>query len=230
MAKVVATPSCSESGIVSKECPRRIINTVYHGVVVPANTCSETALRVVYVGTIGDSRKDVKTLLDAVSSVLKAHPKTEFCLVGNDSGHLVETQFRNSNPEIPKDSVRFVGRVSKEEVMTFLESCAVYASAATAESFGLAVVEAMACGKPVVACAASAMLETVEDGITGILVPPHDPSAFAEAIIRLLVNDELRLKMGQAARKRVLDKFTDAKMAENYERFLQTTLGIGRSA
>jgi glycosyltransferase involved in cell wall biosynthesis len=75
------------------------------------------------------------------------------------------------------------------------------------EGFGFPAAEAMACGIPVIAFNAGALPELVDDGKTGILVPPADVPKLAAAIKQLVENKELRCEMGKEARKRVLRKF-----------------------
>ncbi len=76
------------------------------------------------------------------------------------------------------------------------------------EGFGLAVVEAMARGKPVVATRVGGIPEIIRDGVTGLLVPPGDESALANAIGSLLENRETAAEMGRNARRDVADRFT----------------------
>lgn len=76
------------------------------------------------------------------------------------------------------------------------------------EGFGLPPVEAMAAGAPVVGTRSGALSETVVDGETGFLVEKNDPKALAQQILRLLTDDDLREKMGRAARRRALSTFT----------------------
>jgi glycosyltransferase involved in cell wall biosynthesis len=76
------------------------------------------------------------------------------------------------------------------------------------EGFGLPPVEAMAAGAPVVGTRSGALPETVIDGETGFLVEKNDPQALAQQILRLLTDDDLREKMGRAARRRALSTFT----------------------
>jgi starch synthase len=76
------------------------------------------------------------------------------------------------------------------------------------ELLGLALLEAMACGAPSVCTAVASLPEIVEDGVTGYVVPPNDPTAL-RAAIRCILDDPARAaRMGEAARMRVLDKFT----------------------
>lgn len=97
------------------------------------------------------------------------------------------------------------------------------------EGFGLPPVEAMAAGLPVVGSRSGALPETVAEGETGFLVEKKDPRALAQQILRLLKDDDLREKMGRAARKRALSIFTWERAAslleEQYRRLLSGQRG-----
>nr|BCX01989.1 MAG: glycosyl transferase family 1 [Bacteroidota bacterium] len=84
------------------------------------------------------------------------------------------------------------------------------------EGVPLVVLEAMAAGKPVVATRVGGVPELVEDGRTGLLVPPQDPEALAAAILRLAQDAELRREMGEAGRRRALERFDIQKTARAY--------------
>lgn len=102
-----------------------------------------------------------------------------------------------------EDRVTFEGLVPNESIQECHARIDVFAMLSNAESFGVAALEAQACGKPVVATAVGGLPEVVQDGVTGFLVPPRDPGAAAAAIARLVRDDGLRASMGAAARKRV---------------------------
>ena len=83
----------------------------------------------------------------------------------------------------------------------------------------------MACGLPVVASDCGGMAEAIEDGRSGLLVPPRDPQAIADAVIRLAADRELRARLGRAARQRVEAKFGLAQQISAFDRLLRRLLG-----
>src|SRR5205823_4569610 len=85
-----------------------------------------------------------------------------------------------------RDRVRFVG--AQAEVERLLPLADLFLLPSEYESFGLAALEAMACGTPPVAFAAGGLPELVTDGVDGVLVPPHDDAAFAESVASLLAD------------------------------------------
>jgi glycosyltransferase involved in cell wall biosynthesis len=85
------------------------------------------------------------------------------------------------------------------------------------EGLPIALLEAMAAGLPVVATAVGGTPEVVVEGETGFLVPPRDPEALAEAILRLLREPDLRRRMGEAGRKRVAEHFSVEQMVQKTE-------------
>jgi glycosyltransferase involved in cell wall biosynthesis len=92
------------------------------------------------------------------------------------------------------------------------------------EPFGLVIIEGMAMGKPVIATDAGGPREIIENGKTGILVPMRDSEAIAHAVLLLLRDDELRKKIGIAARKRVEAMFTAEKMTRQIEKIVEDCL------
>jgi len=102
------------------------------------------------------------------------------------------------------ESVKFVGRVDREELVGYYqrsEICVI--PSVVFENFPYTCLEAMACGKPVVASDCGGIREMIEDGVNGLLVPPGDVVALSEALIRLLTDRSLSLEMGRRARERV---------------------------
>ncbi|MER6691935.1 glycosyltransferase [Streptomyces minutiscleroticus] len=105
------------------------------------------------------------------------------------------------------DRVRFTGSVPREAMAPLLRSADVVLCPADYEPFGIVPLEAMACGRPVVASAVGGQLDTVTDPGTGRLVPPGDPEALARAVAALLADPALRERCGAAGRRRVLNRY-----------------------
>jgi glycosyltransferase involved in cell wall biosynthesis len=101
------------------------------------------------------------------------------------------------------DVTVFTGRVNHASVPDFQNMLSVFVSVSLSESFGVAVIEASACAKPVVVSSVGGLPEVVEDGVTGFIVPPCDPVHTAGAIEKLVLDESLRERMGQAGRERV---------------------------
>jgi glycosyltransferase involved in cell wall biosynthesis len=95
----------------------------------------------------------------------------------------------------------------------------------TPEPFGRTVVEAMAAGCPPVATAAGGPLESVEDGLSGLLVPPDDAEALAGAISRLLADPALARQLGRAGRRRALEHFSLQTMTTTMSTLLRQAAG-----
>jgi glycosyltransferase involved in cell wall biosynthesis len=113
-----------------------------------------------------------------------------------------------------QDRVCLLGRVPHDEMPALLRSADAVVCSPWYEPFGIVPLEAMACGKPVVATAVGGMQDTVVDGVTGRLVPPRDPKALAAALSDLLADDDQRAAYGRAARGRVETHYTWTSIAE----------------
>jgi glycosyltransferase involved in cell wall biosynthesis len=118
-----------------------------------------------------------------------------------------------------RDRIPFArGFVPHDELQQLYARAAVIACPSRREGFGVACLEAMAHGRPVVATRVGGLLDLVVDGETGIVVPPHDPAALRSALERLLADPDLRRKLGAAGRDRAgthfsWEKVTDATLA-----------------
>jgi glycosyltransferase involved in cell wall biosynthesis len=164
---------------------------------------------IIFVGRLVQ-RKGVIYLIEAFSQVVKSIPH-RLIIVGDgpERRQLEETAVRLKI----KDRVRFTGTVTDEELKQHYQSCsflvlpAVYDDKGDTEGLGVVLLEAMSYGKPVVASQAGGITDIVVDGENGLLVPPADSSALAQAIQRMAKSRELRKKFGHAARKTVDEKF-----------------------
>ena len=95
------------------------------------------------------------------------------------------------------------GRVSREDMPALLRSADVVVCAPWYEPFGIVPLEAMACGRAVVATAVGGQIDSVADGVTGVLVPPRDPASLAAALQALLADEDRRRQFGRAGVRRV---------------------------
>lgn len=102
-----------------------------------------------------------------------------------------------------KEQTTFTGKVSFEDVPKYHNMLSISVSVSNNESFGVAIIEASACEKPVIVSDVGGLPEVVEDGISGIIVPPKNPEATANAIEKLILNKTLRTTLGKGGRARV---------------------------
>jgi rhamnosyl/mannosyltransferase len=123
--------------------------------------------------------------------------------------------------------VRFLGRVPEADLPTVYQQAHLFVlpANARAEAFGMVLLEAMASGLPCISTELGTGTSwVVRDGQTGLVVPPKQPQALAQAIDRLLSDAELRQRMGQAGRARVEAEFTHQRMIDRVERVYQEVL------
>jgi glycogen synthase len=169
---------------------------------------------VLFVGRITD-QKGIFHLLDAAGR-LPEGVQVVLCASAPDTPEIAE-RLRRAVPAHP--NVTWIdAMVPVQEVVQLYSHAAVFACPSVYEPFGLINLEAMACETPVVASAVGGILEVVEDGVTGLLVPPGEPEALAAALRRVLDNPELGRRMGRAGRRRVEERFAWASVAERTER------------
>ncbi len=122
------------------------------------------------------------------------------------------------------DRVKFLGW--QAEVERLLQRWDIFAMPSLEEGFGIAALEAMAAGLPVVATNVGGIPELVENGRTGWLVPPGNPQALAERVCTLLLNPEMRYVMGAAGRARARSCFSMDRMVASIARIYDDILGI----
>ena len=148
-----------------------------------------------YVGRL-DREKNLDFLLDAIARVTV--PKTRLLLVGR--GTLATTLRRAAADRGLGDRVDFRGGVTPGRLAEYYQAADLFVFASTTETQGLALLEAMACGLPVVAVRATGVEEVVAEGVSGLLVP-EDPSVFAGAVGQVLADADLAVKLATGARE-----------------------------
>jgi glycosyltransferase involved in cell wall biosynthesis len=158
-------------------------------------------------------------LIQAASLVLDKHPSTRFLIVGD--GLLrkrLEDQAKDLNIH---STVIFTGeRKDIPEILSLMDVFVL--PSFSREGLGLAIIEAMAAKKPVVATEIGGIPEAVNKGKTGFLVPPGDPAALATAIVELLQNPKKAKEMGEKGRARVMERFTKTKMLSEIQEVYQS--------
>jgi N-acetyl-alpha-D-glucosaminyl L-malate synthase BshA len=120
------------------------------------------------------------------------------------------------------DDVEFLGE--QDQVVPLLSAADVFLLPSIQESFGLAALEAMACGVPIVASRVGGLPEVVEDGVAGFLHPPEDLAAMASSTFRLLTDEPLHARMSRAASDSARARFCDDRIVPLYEAFYEEIL------
>ncbi|WP_420120746.1 glycosyltransferase family 4 protein [Nakamurella sp.] len=139
--------------------------------------------------------------------------------------YVEELKARSDKPDI-RGAVHFSGYV--RPVWSVLDRCEVVLAPSLREPFGNVVVEAQLAGRPVVAAAAMGHLETVEDGVTGLLVEPGNPESMAAAVGRLLDEPDLASDLARRAREQSVEHFAPGHYGQRIAELLSDPSGEGR--
>ena len=150
--------------------------------------------------------------IEAAAMVSKKSDDIEFIIAGDARKEYrsIEASLRKKAEEYGiGDKVAFTGFLSQQKTSELINSLdIVIIPTKYTESFGLVAIEAMACGKAVIAPAEGGPLDIIEDGVSGILAPPRKPEAYSKAVLSLLKDKALRERMGREARRKVEENFT----------------------
>jgi glycosyltransferase involved in cell wall biosynthesis len=172
------------------------------------------------VGAAGrlSPEKGFDQYIDAAALVREKHPKAGFVLFGD--GPLRESLRRRITLRKLDKALVLAG--FRTDVERYLPHLDVSVSSSHTEGLPIGVLEAMAARVPVVATAVGGTPEVVDNGVTGWLVAPRNVAALAQRIVELLANDDQRRRMGDAARRRIEEEFTFARMAEQYREVFES--------
>jgi glycosyltransferase involved in cell wall biosynthesis len=225
VARLIAISDAVASFLIRAGLPESRVTTIHYGLdelpVVPSELMPRDAgitdehTLVLAIGRLIE-QKDHATLVRAFARVHAEHREARLAILGWGP---LEAQTRALADELGIAAVVMVpGRV---EPLDWLLRADVFAHSSAWEGFGLVLLEAMLAGLPVVATRVSAVPEIVTEE-TGILVPAGDDRAFADALSRVLGDEALRERLGDAGRERAHAEFSVARMAERtlavYER------------
>jgi glycosyltransferase involved in cell wall biosynthesis len=156
--------------------------------------------------------KRIDVAIDVAAEVFRRRPEASVTFVHVGDGECLaacreKVLARGLGP-------RFVFAGFQNDVRCWIQKSSILLHTAERESFGFALVEAMAFGKPVVAMDAPGPREIIDNGVTGRLIDQGDVVGAAEAVIELISNDEVRIEWGAAARRRAVEKFSLERQAE----------------
>ena len=166
------------------------------------------------VGSVGRlcPEKDFITLIDALGFIVPRHPGVKLLIVGDGKLRAeLEAYCKKSGLS---QNVIFAGL--RNDVRELLSLFDLFVLSSISEGMPLALLEAMASGKPSVVTSVGGNIEVTVDGVTGFVAPPQEPEALSARIVELLINKELSVKFGEAARTRVIKYFSLDRMEKDY--------------
>ena len=170
--------------------------------------------------------KGLEALIAAFGSVAAAEPSAHLVIVGSGEGQSlsVDAALRAAaQGEGLAGRVTFAGRV--DAVEDWLRASDVFAFPSMFEALGIALVEAAACGLPAVASRTGGIVDVVEDGRSGVLVPPGDVAALSAALHRLVTDPDLGRRMGAAARDVARARFDERDAVDRYRALFHEVAG-----
>jgi len=210
------------------QIPLRKIEVIHNGVPAADTVRSDAAYARcqagvgesdVLVGCVGMLRpeKGHSDLLDAVALARETIPGMKLLIVGD--GQCKEDLLRKIGER--KLSGHVVFAHSGSSVVSMLSAMDIFALPSHTEGLSIATIEAMSCGRPVVVTDCGGPTEIVSDGVTGLVVPPCDPQAMAEALVRLAKDSALRTCLAANGRARAREAFSLQRMLQSYERLYE---------
>ena len=167
------------------------------------------------IGLVGNliEMKGLRYFIRALPLILEKHPDTLVVVVGE--GMLRNEMEAEVNRQGFSSRVKFLGRIT-ELTRRIMASLDILVQPSLTESFGLTVAEALSCEVPVVATKVGGLPDIIEDGVCGFLIPPKNPEALAARVNQLLEDPGIIRSMGQAGRRRIMDRFSLSDTAQSY--------------
>ena len=166
--------------------------------------------------------RPVKRVNTVIEVFAKAHREMPLRLLMVGDGPDLAEASRLARDLGVGDSVHFVGE--QDQVVPLLSAADVFVLPSAQESFGLAALEAMACGVPVVASRVGGLPEVIEHGVSGYLHAPHDISGMARSLVDLLKDKALHDRVGEAAAQTARARYSDAMIVPMYESYYEEVL------
>lgn len=200
--------------------PVRIVpNGVDGRVFFPVERPDRRTIRLGMAARLVPSR-DLHTLLASMAVLAEAAPEIEPVLVIAGDGPLRDELGRVAASLGVADRVEFAGRLSEPALAELLRGLDIYVQASRGEGMSTSVLQAWASGLPVIASDVPGLREMLRPGVDGVLVPPGDPPAMAEAIATLARDRSARSELGRSGRDRAAREYSLDAMAAGYLRVL----------
>lgn len=162
---------------------------------------------ILYVGRV-EKRKGADVLLRAIPIVRKRYPECEFVFAGSVSGEI-----KGSLSQQGEGNLRLLGVRPRAELVDWYRRASVFVAPSIWDNSPNTIYEAMACGTPVVASRVGGIPELVDHGVTGLLVPPTDSAALADALITLLGDSPRREQMGRLGHEKAVSSYVVERIA-----------------
>ncbi|HHS13946.1 MAG TPA: glycosyltransferase family 1 protein [bacterium] len=194
----------------------------FRGELTRGSTPKSDQCRLLYVGML-HRRKGIDALLRAMCLLPAA-----ISLTAAGQGHRRYEKWlrRKVKRWSIEDRIRFKGHLNSQELDRLYRQADVFVLPSRHEGFGISLVEAMRAGLPVVASRICTLSELTDEGRSALLVPPGDVRRLADAICRLCADDDLRIRMGEAGRKRAQATLTWKQVESEFEAMIQKWKGM----
>ncbi|MFC2040365.1 glycosyltransferase family 4 protein [Chloroflexota bacterium] len=183
--------------------PNGIDTTHFNPDVAPMEKYQDNKINILFVGRL-EKRKGLDYLLDAYKMIKPEFPDTRLIVVG--PGIRLRNKYMKRVAEAGLQDVEFVGYADYDDLPRYYKSADIVCAPATGwESFGIVLLEAMAVSAALVASNIDGYSRVIEQGVDGLLVPPKDGGGMAEALRTLIIDSELRQRLGEAGRKKSVE-------------------------
>jgi glycosyltransferase involved in cell wall biosynthesis len=221
VAAFLCASECIRQILIAQGIPRERALTVHEGIDLGhVDAAPPTSMREAFwlptnapiVGCVGAlvEHKGHRHLVHAAKDIVRAVPEARIVILGE--GDMRDELARMLHELGLERHVLLPG--FRPDVLSLLKTVDVFVMPSITEGLGTSILDAMACGKVVVASAVGGIPEVVAPEETGLLVPARDPSALAAAVVRLLGDRALATRMGEAGRARVKQHFTAERMVQ----------------
>lgn len=155
---------------------------------------------------------NLETLIESISIVVSEYENVFFLIIGQGPDEkLIKRMVLDKNLSA---FVKFIGWCDSQEMSEYLNSADIYVSTSISDGTPVSMLEAMACGLPCVMTDVGGIHEWIDNGVTGLLVPPRKPEVIAKALLSLINDVSKRNDLGRNARRLILEKADKSKIMD----------------